>query len=210
MTNSGSGNGQKSESPDTTVSGGKAVSAPPAEPANASSTDSDHEHVATATDDMDLEKWLQDALRESVKNKVPRRHIGFTFSKLNVNGSDASLGVQSTVASAALAPFKALASLVQSNKGSSVPILKDCHGYLEDGQMLLVLGRPGSGCSTFLKTMAGRTQGLSLGGESVIEYNGMFNPLRQTLHLNDNTYRHPCLSDEEAVHWRSAVQRRGG
>lgn len=205
MTDSRSGNGQKSESSDTTVSGGKAASALPAEPANALSRDRDRDHVASATVDLDLKKWLQDALRESVKNNVPQRHIGFTFSKLNVNGFDASLGVQSTVASATLALYRALASLVQSNKGSSVPVLKDCHGYLKDGQMLLVLGRPGSGCSTFLKNMAGRTQGLSAGRESVVEYNGRFNPLHQTFHLNDNTYRHPCLSDEEAVHWRSAV-----
>ena len=30
---------------------------------------------------------------------------------------------------------------------------------LKDGEMLLVLGRPGSGCSTFLKTIALQTEG---------------------------------------------------
>jgi energy-coupling factor transporter ATP-binding protein EcfA2 len=36
-------------------------------------------------------------------------------------------------------------------------LLKDFSGLLRPGEMMLVVGRPGSGCSTFLKTLAGLT-----------------------------------------------------
>jgi ATP-binding cassette, subfamily G (WHITE), member 2, PDR len=37
--------------------------------------------------------------------------------------------------------------------------------------MLLVLGRPGSGCSTLLKTLAGEMHSLHLGNTSDVRYN---------------------------------------
>lgn len=36
-------------------------------------------------------------------------------------------------------------------------ILKDLEGMLRPGEMMLVVGRPGSGCSTLLKSLAGMT-----------------------------------------------------
>ena len=39
--------------------------------------------------------------------------------------------------------------------------------------MCLVLGRPGSGCSTFLKTISGETHGLHISTESNLQYQGI-------------------------------------
>jgi len=51
-------------------------------------------------------------------------------------------------------------------------LLQDFSGCVKDGEMLLVLGRPGSGCSTFLKTIASQTEGYeSVEGE--ISYGGL-------------------------------------
>lgn len=38
-------------------------------------------------------------------------------------------------------------------------ILEDSHGCVKPGEMLLVLGRPGSGCTTLLKNLANRREG---------------------------------------------------
>ena len=43
-------------------------------------------------------------------------------------------------------------------------LLEDLTGIVKPGEMLLVLGRPGSGCSTFLRTLANRTN-LDVHGE---------------------------------------------
>lgn len=46
------------------------------------------------------------------------------------------------------------------------------HGLISTGEMLLVLGRPGSGCTTFLKALAGETHGIFIGQESHVNYEG--------------------------------------
>jgi len=40
-------------------------------------------------------------------------------------------------------------------------LLHDFNGVVKAGEMLLVIGRPGSGCTTFLKTLAGQTHGFA-------------------------------------------------
>lgn len=52
-------------------------------------------------------------------------------------------------------------------------ILQDFDGLVMPGEMLLVLGRPGSGCSTLLKTLAGDTHGFRINDERSINYQGM-------------------------------------
>jgi ATP-binding cassette, subfamily G (WHITE), member 2, PDR len=43
---------------------------------------------------------------------------------------------------------------------------------IRESEMLVVLGRPGSGCSTLLKTIAGETHGLNITESSHINYQG--------------------------------------
>lgn len=52
------------------------------------------------------------------------------------------------------------------------PLLEGFTGVAKPGEMVLVLGRPGSGCSTFLKTITGkRGEYLSVNGD--VEYAGL-------------------------------------
>lgn len=44
-------------------------------------------------------------------------------------------------------------------KGKEFNILEGFHGLTRPGEMVLVLGRPGSGCTTFLKTIANQRSG---------------------------------------------------
>lgn len=52
-------------------------------------------------------------------------------------------------------------------------ILNKFDGLLRHGELLIVLGRPGSGCSTMLKTMCGELNGLSLDKDATISYDGI-------------------------------------
>ncbi|KAK0740481.1 P-loop containing nucleoside triphosphate hydrolase protein [Schizothecium vesticola] len=54
-----------------------------------------------------------------------------------------------------------------------VQILSDINGLVRGGEMLLVLGRLGSGCTTLLKTLAGDTFGFYIGGDSRFSYEGI-------------------------------------
>lgn len=72
-----------------------------------------------------------------------------------------------------LAPFQKLRNAFSHRKPAIRTLLHDFSGSVNDGEMLLVLGRTGSGCSTFLKTIALQTEEyssvtgeISYGGQS--------------------------------------------
>lgn len=59
-----------------------------------------------------------------------------------------------------------------SNRKRKVQILSGVDGVLEAGEMLVVLGPPGSGCTTLLKTIAGEMNGLYLDEATDMNYRG--------------------------------------
>ena len=61
-----------------------------------------------------------------------------------------------------LAVITSLSSRLVSSTQWRKDLLRDLEGVVTSGQMLLVLGRPGSGCTTLLKTLAGNTHGLHI------------------------------------------------
>ena len=75
-----------------------------------------------------------------------------------------------------------------------IQILRDFEGLIKSGELLVVLGKPGSGCSTLLKTIAGETDGFFIDSESNINYQGIsVVPSRlqgSTLIHSTNFYRH--------------------
>ncbi|KAI9870180.1 MAG: hypothetical protein M1823_008824, partial [Watsoniomyces obsoletus] len=54
-----------------------------------------------------------------------------------------------------------------------IDILRNFDGLVRAGEMLVVLGPPGSGCSTFLKTITGETHGYVVDEGSHINYQGI-------------------------------------
>jgi ABC-type multidrug transport system ATPase subunit len=58
------------------------------------------------------------------------------------------------------------------SKLQKIQILREFDGLVKSGEMLVVLGKPGSGCSTLLKTIAGEMSGISMSEESVMNYQG--------------------------------------
>lgn len=137
----------------------------------------------------------------SFKNGIKQRQTGVTFKDLSVSGSGRALNLQSTIGSLLLTPFRR-AGIFDVGPKPHKQILHDFNGIVRHGELLLVLGRPGSGCSTFLKTRAGQDNGLEVSKSSDIRYNGMKgSPL---VHLSENgtllsTNRYPCSSHAQAV-----------
>lgn len=52
-------------------------------------------------------------------------------------------------------------------------ILKSMDGLIKPGELTVVLGRPGAGCSTFLRTVAAETFGFKIDPNSVVSYDGL-------------------------------------
>lgn len=103
---------------------------------------------------------------------ITMRQVGLVYKNLNVYGSGDALQLQSTVADFVMAPLR-IGQNFSMGKKDQKHILRSFNGVVQSGELLIVLGRPGSGCSTLLKTMCGELHGLELGEDSVVHYNGI-------------------------------------
>lgn len=102
--------------------------------------------------------------RQEHSEEEKTRHVGVVFKDLTVKGSGLGAALQPTLGDI----FLGLPRLIQGliGKGPKVghkppirTIVNQFSGCVRPGEMLLVLGKPGSGCSTFLKVLANQRYG---------------------------------------------------
>lgn len=98
--------------------------------------------------------------------------IGVSFQSLGVHAFATPTDYQKTFGNFPFAFITWLASSIGHSRKRRVDILRGCDGLVKAGEMLLVLGRPGSGCSTLLKTLAGETYGLQVDDATQLNYQG--------------------------------------
>lgn len=119
---------------------------------------------------FDLRKWVRKTLQLANNEGIKQKRAGVVFTDVNVSGSGAAINTQSTVGTALRAPQQ-IADLFRSKQPRH--ILRNFDGLMKSGELLIVLGRPGSGCSTLLKTLTGQMAGLNLDKGSKVHYNGI-------------------------------------
>jgi len=119
-------------------------------------------------------QWVKSMikLRDS-ENVLPGRTGGVAFRNLNVHGYGAATDYQKDVGNIWLETVGLVKKLFGMEKPRRIDILRDFEGLVESGEMLVVLGPPGSGCSTFLKTLTGETHGFNVDEASYINYQGI-------------------------------------
>ncbi|KAJ7170941.1 pleiotropic drug resistance ABC transporter [Mycena crocata] len=105
---------------------------------------------------FDLEKTLKFVRRKLEEAEIEHRELGVAFQNLRVVGLGASASYQPTLGST-LNPLSILEKIRNMRHPPLRNILEGLSGVVRPGEMLLVLGRPGSGCSTLLKTLANQT-----------------------------------------------------
>lgn len=116
----------------------------------------------------------------------PRPRIGVSFRRLSCYAFVTREQCQATFASSALAMCRSVVGFFRQPKTQRVQILRDFEGLVRPGEMLLVLGRPGSGCSTFLKTLCGFTRGFFLDSDVEISYHGKHQPEAESSLCSDS------------------------
>ncbi|KAK6224463.1 abc-2 type transporter [Colletotrichum tabaci] len=112
-------------------------------------------------------------LYESNPNAAPHRLTGVAFRGLNVFGYSSGTQYQKSAGNIALSMASDVVGIATGRSKRRIDILRDFEGLVEPGEMLLVLGPPGSGCSTLLKTLAGQTEGLNVSQESYMNFRGI-------------------------------------
>lgn len=123
---------------------------------------------------FDGRSWVKAFVDLYNSNLLTRpRSLGVAFRNLTVCGDTSGPRHQTSAGNIFLSAIKSIARRlggVQQSK--QVTILQDFEGVLDEGELLLVLGPPGSGCSTLLKTIAGETAGLRESPETSWNYRG--------------------------------------
>ncbi|KAI9702843.1 MAG: hypothetical protein M1836_008057 [Candelina mexicana] len=103
--------------------------------------------------------------RQQHSEEEKTRHVGVIFKGLTVKGMGLGAALQPTNGDIFLGLPRLLQGLFRGGprKAASHPpvrtILNGFTGCIRPGEMLLVLGRPGSGCSTFLKVLGNQRFG---------------------------------------------------
>ncbi|GLB42433.1 putative ABC transporter superfamily, ABCG family. PDR (TC 3.A.1.205) subfamily protein [Lyophyllum shimeji] len=118
-------------------------------------------HTESATSDdtvmtdgpFNFEKTLKSLVKKKEEAGVLTRELGVQWEDLRVVGLGTTASYQPTVGS--LFDPRSIIEKIQTLRNPPVrDIISGFEGVVRPGEMLLVLGRPGSGCTTFLKTLA--------------------------------------------------------
>jgi ATP-binding cassette subfamily G (WHITE) protein 2 (PDR) len=126
--------------------------------------------IDPTSSNFQYEAWLR--ARYVKEGTFRPSSMSVAWRDLNVHGYGAATDYQKTFINYPGAILRNILSVFTRTAASKISILEDSDGEVKDGEMLLVLGRPGSGCSTFLKTIAGQTKGFRIGNESSLNYQG--------------------------------------
>jgi ABC-type multidrug transport system ATPase subunit len=102
-------------------------------------------------DEWSLKHKVEQTRNRDEKSGIPPRELGVTWDKLTVRAIGADAAIQEN----ALSQFNIPKKIQESrHKPPLKTILNNSHGCVKPGEMLLVLGRPGSGCTTLLSILA--------------------------------------------------------
>ncbi|KAF2769646.1 putative multidrug resistance ABC transporter [Teratosphaeria nubilosa] len=119
-------------------------------------------------------QWVKSMIKlNEADNKTPGRTAGIAFRNLNVHGFGAATDYQKDVGNVWFEVVGAIKRALGMEKPRRIDILHDFEGLVKSGEMLVVLGPPGSGCSTFLKTITGETHGFNVDAGSYLNYQGI-------------------------------------
>ncbi|KAH6647755.1 ABC-2 type transporter-domain-containing protein [Truncatella angustata] len=118
---------------------------------------------ASTEDVFDLEAALRGGLEAEQAAGIKSKHIGVYWDGLTVKGMGGMENFVQTFPDAfknfldIWTPLKGLFGM--GPKMEEVTILDNFRGVVKPGEMVLVLGQPGSGCTSFLKTIANQRHG---------------------------------------------------
>lgn len=119
--------------------------------------------------EFDYEHWLERRFRDPAHCR--KSDTSVAFQNLNIYGFGTQTDYQKTFANY---PLSMAENVFTKQRKSRVDILRNFEGLVNSGEMVVVLGRPGSGCSTLLKAISGRMHGLKMDDKSIINYQGQW------------------------------------
>jgi ATP-binding cassette, subfamily G (WHITE), member 2, PDR len=143
-----------------------------------------HSQRLFATDDPESplnplsEKFNAKTWAKAIAGRISEEGVGFRksgicFQNLNVFGYGTETDFQKDVGNIWMELTNLSRKFTKNRGHRRIDILRSIDGVVRAGQMLVVLGPPGAGCSTFLKSIAGETNGIYIDKSSYLNYQGI-------------------------------------
>ncbi|KAK4126834.1 hypothetical protein N657DRAFT_566035 [Parathielavia appendiculata] len=156
---------------------------------------------------FDLEAALRGDLVAQRESGIRPKHIGVLWQNLTVKGISGQMNYVKTFPDAFVDFFDIITPIRRmlgfGKRGVEATLLDNFRGVCKPGEMVLVLGKPGSGCTTFLKTIANQRYGYTavtgevLYGpfthEEFIQYRG------EALYNDEDDVHQPTLTVEQTL-----------
>lgn len=124
----------------------------------------DDEATVKESDEFPLEQFMRDGhLEKRTESGESTKKLGVVFKNVTVKGVASGAAFVRTLPQAVLGTFgpdlyailcRFFPVLRVGHQGQLRTLIHDFTGVVRPGEMMLVLGRPGSGCSTFLRVIA--------------------------------------------------------
>ncbi|KAK7415025.1 Multidrug resistance protein [Neonectria punicea] len=116
--------------------------------------------------------WAKSIVRLLSDSGLSSRKAGVCYQGLSVFGYGQPTDYQKNVGNVWL-EIATMPRQLLGYGNTRIEILRDFDGIVRNGEMLVVLGPPGAGCSTFLKTIAGETSGIYVNDDAYFNYQGI-------------------------------------
>ncbi len=144
---------------------------------------------------FELERFLRHVLDQAEGAELKSRQMGLVWQGLTVTGLGTGYALADTVGTLPLKPFEVIKNINSLLHPPVKTIIDNFEGCVKPGEMLLVLGRPGAGCTSFLKTIASYRDGFKEIKGTVL-YEGMDHTVIDKRLRGDVVY-----SPEDDVHF---------
>ncbi|CCE65639.1 hypothetical protein TPHA_0M00640 [Tetrapisispora phaffii CBS 4417] len=131
------------------------------------------ESMANDAEEFDARKIFSDMVRGANEQGIHIRKAGVIMEKVSAEGVDASTVEGTTFGDILCLPLTIYKGIRAAKQRKMRSILNNVNLLAEPGEMVLVLGRPGAGCSSFLKTAAGEIDQFAGGVVGDISYDGI-------------------------------------
>ncbi|RYC63566.1 hypothetical protein CHU98_g2638 [Xylaria longipes] len=142
--------------------------------------DTDVEAGVPEDKDFELGEFMREGRFEKRTEAGSEKRVGVVYRNLSVKGIGSTASFVRTVPDAVIGTFgpdlyRNITKLFPSLRFRKPPtrtLIHDFTGCVRDGEMMLVLGRPGAGCSTFLKAITNNRESFAA-VEGDVSYGGI-------------------------------------
>ncbi|KAK3670301.1 ATP-binding cassette transporter snq2 [Recurvomyces mirabilis] len=156
-------------------------------------------------DEFELDQFMREGHFEKRTDGASAKKVGVIYKNLTVKGVGAAATFVRTLPDAIVGTFGPdlyhiicrFVPALARRTGETRDLVHDFTGCVRDGEMMLVLGRPGAGCSTFLKAIANNRESYA-GVEGEVTYGGIPADKQKKMYRGEVNY-----NPEDDVHFAS-------